>query len=168
MRKCHIKTNAMFGFKTIKNHSNITITRSSPADPRIVKDCSLLDVFTLLAIMYVVCCGNITLDSIKKSETASKGVKTKLIHISTDEVYGDIKGNNRSNENHKYEPSSPYSASKASSDHFVRAFVGLSGPLLGWATMRIKVRACLLKRYFHLLYLYLMHLCINQPPYVQL
>ena len=52
-----------------------------------------------------------------------KGVKTKLIHISTDEVYGDIKGNNRSNENHKYEPSSPYSASKASADHLVKSFV---------------------------------------------
>ena len=30
----------------------------------------------------------------------------KLIHISTDEVYGDIKKSERSNENYKYEPSS--------------------------------------------------------------
>ena len=47
----------------------------------------------------------------------------KLIHISTDEVYGDIKGNLRSDENFKYEPSSPYSASKASADHLVKSYI---------------------------------------------
>lgn len=47
--------------------------------------------------------------------------KTRLIHISTDEVYGDIlKG--RSNENYPYKPSSPYAASKASSDHLVYSY----------------------------------------------
>ena len=46
----------------------------------------------------------------------------KLIHISTDEVYGDVlKG--RSNENHPYKPSSPYSASKASADHLIKAYI---------------------------------------------
>jgi dTDP-glucose 4,6-dehydratase len=38
--------------------------------------------------------------------------KVKLIHISTDEVYGDII-NGRSNEKYPYKPSSPYAASKA-------------------------------------------------------
>ena len=48
--------------------------------------------------------------------------KTKLIHISTDEVYGDIlKG--RSHENFPYKPSSPYAASKAASDHLVSSYV---------------------------------------------
>ena len=47
----------------------------------------------------------------------------KLIHISTDEVYGDIKKNYRSDEKHKYEPSSPYSASKASADHLVKSYI---------------------------------------------
>ena len=52
----------------------------------------------------------------------SKYNKTKLIHISTDEVYGDItKG--RSDENHRYQPSSPYAATKASSDHLVSSYV---------------------------------------------
>ena len=47
--------------------------------------------------------------------------KIKLIHVSTDEVYGNlIKG--RSNENYPYNPSSPYSATKASADHLVRAY----------------------------------------------
>jgi dTDP-glucose 4,6-dehydratase len=49
--------------------------------------------------------------------------KIRLIHISTDEVYGDILGNKRSDENYPYIPSSPYSASKASSDHLVTSYV---------------------------------------------
>ena len=48
--------------------------------------------------------------------------KSKLIHISTDEVYGDIlKG--RSNEKYPYKPSSPYAASKAASDHLVNSYI---------------------------------------------
>ena len=51
-----------------------------------------------------------------------KNSKTKLIHISTDEVYGDIlKG--RSKETDSYKPSSPYAASKASSDHLVYSYI---------------------------------------------
>ncbi len=51
-----------------------------------------------------------------------KNKKSILIHISTDEVYGDIlKG--RSKENDKYKPSSPYAASKASSDHLVYSYI---------------------------------------------
>ena len=52
----------------------------------------------------------------------SKSNKSKLIHISTDEVYGDIvKG--RSDEKFPYKPSSPYAASKASSDHLVNSYI---------------------------------------------
>ena len=46
----------------------------------------------------------------------------KLIHVSTDEVYGDVLIG-RSKENSKYEPSSPYAASKASSDHLVKSYI---------------------------------------------
>ncbi len=42
--------------------------------------------------------------------------------ISTDEVYGDIENNPSSTENDPYKPSSPYSATKASADHLVRAW----------------------------------------------
>ena len=52
----------------------------------------------------------------------SKTNKSKLIHISTDEVYGDIL-NGRSHEKYPYQPSSPYAASKAASDHLVSSFV---------------------------------------------
>jgi len=43
-------------------------------------------------------------------------------HISTDEVYGSLGLKGSFNEKTKYDPNSPYSASKASSDHFVRAY----------------------------------------------
>ena len=43
-------------------------------------------------------------------------------HISTDEVFGALGDEGLFTEENKYEPHSPYSASKASSDHFVRAY----------------------------------------------
>tara|TARA_Y100001970_G_scaffold266245_1_gene354679 strand:+ start:22800 stop:23846 length:1047 start_codon:yes stop_codon:yes gene_type:complete len=46
----------------------------------------------------------------------------KFIHISTDEVFGSLDNNGFFSENSPYNPSSPYSASKASSDHLVRAW----------------------------------------------
>jgi dTDP-glucose 4,6-dehydratase len=49
--------------------------------------------------------------------------KSKLIHISTDEVYGDIKKNHSSKETDAYNPSSPYSASKAAGDLLIRSYV---------------------------------------------
>ena len=49
-------------------------------------------------------------------------------HISTDEVYGDLEGtDDLFTETTSYEPSSPYSASKASSDHLVRAWLRTYG-----------------------------------------
>jgi len=49
--------------------------------------------------------------------------KVKLIHISTDEVYGDIKKKNKSKEDDAYNPSSPYSASKASGDLLIKSYI---------------------------------------------
>jgi dTDP-glucose 4,6-dehydratase len=47
----------------------------------------------------------------------------RFIHVSTDEVFGDLNdGDSLFNENSRYKPNSPYSASKASSDHLVRAW----------------------------------------------
>jgi len=47
----------------------------------------------------------------------------RFLHVSTDEVYGDLDGtDNYFSEETSYDPSSPYSASKASSDHLVRAW----------------------------------------------
>ena len=47
----------------------------------------------------------------------------RLVHISTDEVYGDLKKNESSSEKNAYKPSSPYSASKASADHLIKSYV---------------------------------------------
>ena len=60
------------------------------------------------------------LETIK--EYNKKNKKIKLIHISTDEVYGDIK-TKKSDEKFPYNPSSPYSASKASADHLIKSYV---------------------------------------------
>ena len=44
-------------------------------------------------------------------------------HVSTDEVFGSVDDNIKFNENTKYDPRNPYSASKASSDHLVRSWI---------------------------------------------
>jgi dTDP-glucose 4,6-dehydratase len=47
----------------------------------------------------------------------------RFLHVSTDEVYGTLAPTDAPfAENHRYEPNSPYSASKAASDHLVRAW----------------------------------------------
>ena len=63
------------------------------------------------------------LESFKKF---SSKFKSRLIHVSTDEVFGDIL-NGRSSEKYPYKPSSPYAASKASSDHLVSSYVRTYG-----------------------------------------
>lgn len=65
-----------------------------------------------------------TLNLLENAKNSWKdNIKDKLFyHISTDEVYGSLKENGFFTEKTAYDPHSPYSASKASSDHFVRAF----------------------------------------------
>ena len=79
--------------------------------PKSFIDSNIVGVFNLLEIFKLF---------IKKKNNC------KLLHISTDEVYGDIlKG--RSSEKYPYLPSSPYAASKASSDHLVYSYVRTFG-----------------------------------------
>ena len=61
------------------------------------------------------------LQAIRKFEKKNKK-KIKLLQVSTDEVYGDIPKNKKANENHNYNPSSPYSASKAGADQFIKSY----------------------------------------------
>ena len=56
-------------------------------------------------------------------EVLVKNKRTKLIHISTDEVYGNIKKNVRTTEKSPYNPLNPYAATKAASDHLVRSYM---------------------------------------------
>ena len=66
------------------------------------------------------------LEQSKKYWQSLKGDKKgdfRFLHVSTDEVYGDLDGTSDFfSEETSYDPSSPYSASKASSDHLVRAW----------------------------------------------
>lgn len=51
----------------------------------------------------------------------------RFYHVSTDEVYGTLGETGMFTEDTNYDPHSPYSASKASSDHFVRAYYDTYG-----------------------------------------
>ena len=61
------------------------------------------------------------LEAIRFFEKKNKK-KIKLTHVSTDEVYGDVL-QGRSKENFPYNPSSPYSATKAAADHLIKAYI---------------------------------------------
>ena len=62
------------------------------------------------------------LETLRKYSKKNKK-KIRLVHISTDEVYGDIEMGKKSNEKSSYNPSSPYSATKASADLLIKSFV---------------------------------------------
>ena len=54
---------------------------------------------------------------------ADKKAEFRFLHVSTDEVYGSLAPTDPAfTEEHRYQPNSPYSASKAASDHLVRAY----------------------------------------------
>ena len=57
-----------------------------------------------------------------KSGSTNVPQNFRFHHISTDEVFGSLGGKGLFNESSQYKPSSPYSATKASSDHLVRAW----------------------------------------------
>ena len=66
--------------------------------------------------------GTLSLLQACKNYWGSKLDNKLFYHISTDEVYGSLGEKGLFTENSPYDPNSPYSASKASSDHLVRAF----------------------------------------------
>jgi dTDP-glucose 4,6-dehydratase len=66
--------------------------------------------------------GTFNLLEVSRSYLQKLDSNFKFIHISTDEVYGDLKDDDFFKESTPYNPSSPYSASKAASDHLVRAW----------------------------------------------
>ena len=63
-----------------------------------------------------------TLNLLEGARTYFKDQACLFYHISTDEVFGSLGETGSFSENTAYAPRSPYSASKASSDHFVRAY----------------------------------------------
>ena len=66
--------------------------------------------------------GTVTLLNAARHYWKGKYDNTRFYHVSTDEVYGSLGEDGMFTEATNYDPHSPYSASKASSDHFVRAY----------------------------------------------
>jgi len=66
--------------------------------------------------------GTVNLLNAAKTIWKDQAEGKRFYHVSTDEVYGALGETGLFTEDTKYDPHSPYSASKASSDHFVRAY----------------------------------------------
>ncbi|MCD0466814.1 dTDP-glucose 4,6-dehydratase [Flavobacterium sp. ENC] len=66
--------------------------------------------------------GTMNLLNAAKNQWKDDFTNKRFYHISTDEVYGSLGAEGLFTETTPYDPNSPYSASKASSDHFVRAY----------------------------------------------
>ena len=85
----------------------------SIADPMIFVDTNVRGTVNLLQ-----CCKNAWYDSAAKTWKSGK----KYLQVSTDEVYGALGADGFFTETTPINPHSPYSASKASADHYVKAF----------------------------------------------
>jgi dTDP-glucose 4,6-dehydratase len=75
-----------------------------------------------LDFVYTNVIGTVNLLNAAKSHWKNNFEGKLFYHVSTDEVYGALGDEGLFTENTSYDPHSPYSASKASSDHFVRAY----------------------------------------------
>ena len=75
-----------------------------------------------LDFVYTNVIGTVNLLEAARKYWAGQYEGKRFYHISTDEVYGALGDTGLFTETTRYDPHSPYSASKASSDHFVRAY----------------------------------------------
>ncbi len=75
-----------------------------------------------LDFVYTNIVGTVNLLNVAKAKWAGAFSEHLFYHVSTDEVYGALGSEGFFTETTPYHPNSPYSASKAASDHFVRAY----------------------------------------------
>ncbi len=75
-----------------------------------------------LAFVHTNIIGTVNLLNAARDTWIGDSDKKRFYHVSTDEVYGSLDAEGLFTETTSYNPNSPYSASKASSDHFVRAY----------------------------------------------
>ena len=75
-----------------------------------------------LDFVYTNVIGTVNLLNAAKQKWTADLKNHRFYHVSTDEVYGSLGADGLFTEETAYDPRSPYSASKASSDHFVRAY----------------------------------------------
>lgn len=85
---------------------------NSIRSPKIFVESNVIGTFNLLQL---------SLELYKKFNISKKNI-FRFLHVSTDEVFGSLGDDGLFSENSKYDPRSPYSASKAASDHFVKAW----------------------------------------------
>jgi len=76
-------------------------------DPKVFLDSNIYGTYNILEVL---------------RNLKSKDVNIKFVHVSTDEVYGSLNEEGLFTEKSQYKPNSPYSATKAASDHLVRAW----------------------------------------------
>jgi len=98
-------------FEEFKIHSVIHLAAESHVDRSITNPID----FVMTNVVGTV----VLLNAFKQYGEAVEG---RFYHVSTDEVYGTLGDEGKFTESTPYDPNSPYSASKASSDHFVRAY----------------------------------------------
>jgi len=123
----------------IENKSNYTFVKGDICDEKLIN--SLFEKYNFYGVIHLAAeshvdrsitdpmsfirtniFGTTTLLNAAKNTWKSNFQEHKFYHISTDEVYGSLGAEGYFTENSSYSPRSPYSASKASSDHLVRAY----------------------------------------------
>jgi dTDP-glucose 4,6-dehydratase len=123
----------------IANAPNYTFVQGDIIDPRIVK--ALFDQHQFDGVVHLAAeshvdnsiknplgfaktnvIGTLNLLEAARNQWKDEMANKRFYHISTDEVFGSLGKNGVFTEKTAYDPRSPYSASKAASDHFVRAY----------------------------------------------
>ena len=123
----------------IENESNYTFIKGDIVDEQFIT--SLFDTHQFEGVLYLAAeshvdrsiedplsfvktnvIGTMNLLNAAKKQWKGNEEGKRFYHISTDEVYGSLGAEGLFTETTAYDPNSPYSASKASSDHFVRAY----------------------------------------------
>ena len=125
--------------KDIENQSNYTFVKGDIVDEAFINELFSLHNFDgvlhlaaeshvdrsiedPLAFVKTNVIGTMNLLNAAKKQWKDNFEGKRFYHISTDEVYGSLGAEGLFTETTSYDPNSPYSASKASSDHFVRAY----------------------------------------------
>ena len=123
--------------KEVENHPDYTFVKGDICDNLLVKD--LFEKYNISGVINFAAESHVdnsinsprqfiktniegTFNLIENARIFWNGKNNKFHHISTDEVYGSLGENGFFTEESNYQPNSPYSASKASSDFLVRSY----------------------------------------------
>lgn len=131
----------LMNLRDVELHPNYRFVEGNIADERLVKQ--LFEDFAPNAVMHLAAESHVDksisgprsfietnvvgtfvlLDqALKYWQSEGENLDFRFLHISTDEVFGELGPDGAFHEDTPYNPSSPYSASKAASDHLVRAW----------------------------------------------